>query len=84
MLAQRLNKRDYQDLCHSDRRLSTEEFANMGLIDVVADKGQGEQVVMEWIKNSMALYAHIKSCPVFENLPHSYPARIFIRDLNFG
>ena len=28
--------------------------------------------------------ARIKLCPVFENLPPSYPARIFIRNLNLG
>jgi len=59
VLARRLNKRDYEDLCHSGRSFSTEELTNMGLIDVVADKGQGEQVIMEWIKKRYgALRSH--------------------------
>lgn len=59
VLARRLNKRDYEDLCHSGRSFSTEELANIGLIDVVADKGQGEQVIMEWIKKRhSALRSH--------------------------
>ena len=50
ILARRLTKRDYEEVCHSGRSFSTEELADMGLIDIIADTGRGEQVVMEWIK----------------------------------
>ena len=50
VLSRRLGKRDYEEVCHSGRSFATEELANMGLIDVVADTGRGEQATLEWIK----------------------------------
>lgn len=59
VLARRLDKRDYEEVCHSGRSFSTEELANMGLIDVVADTGRGEQTILEWIKKRhSALRSH--------------------------
>jgi DSF synthase len=50
ILARRLDKRNYEEVCHSGRSFSAEELADKGLIDIVADTGQGEQAVMAWIK----------------------------------
>lgn len=50
ILARRLSKRDYEEVCHSGRSFSAEELATRGLIDVVADTGRGDHVVMSWIK----------------------------------
>lgn len=50
LLARRLNKRDYEEVCHSGRNFSANDLADMGLIDIISDTGQGEKVIMAWIK----------------------------------
>jgi len=59
MLARRLDRNNYEKIFHSGRSFSTDNLADMGLVDVVADTGQGEKAVMAWIKKRHgALRAH--------------------------
>ncbi len=56
LLARRLSKHDYEAVCQSGRSFSAEELANMGLIDLLAETGQGEQAILEWIKKRHSVF----------------------------
>lgn len=65
VLARRLTKRDYEELCHSGRSFSAAELADMGLIDFVADSGRGEQALLDWIKKRHGAFgSHQVMCSV--------------------
>ncbi|WP_179284084.1 crotonase/enoyl-CoA hydratase family protein [Bordetella genomosp. 10] len=57
LLARRLGQRDYEEVCHSGRSFSAEALADKGLIDVIADTGQGEQAANAWIRKRHPAFA---------------------------
>lgn len=52
LLARRIGMRAAEDLIVSGRILSAEALHQMGVIDVLAEDGQGESAVREWIRKN--------------------------------
>ncbi|MFC4274394.1 crotonase/enoyl-CoA hydratase family protein [Achromobacter aloeverae] len=59
LLARRLDRRDYEEICHSGHTFTADDLADKGLVDIVADTGQGKRATDAWIrKRHHAFQAH--------------------------
>jgi DSF synthase len=59
MLARRVTKKVFEDLFHTGRTFSAHDLANIGIVDQVVEKGQGESAVISMIqKRHSAYFAH--------------------------
>ena len=50
ILARRLSRADYEEVCHSGRTFTAEELKAKGIVDAVVDSGEGERAVTDFVK----------------------------------
>jgi len=59
ILARRLSRADYEEICHSGKSFGAEELKAKGVVDFVVDTGEGERAVIDFIaKRHGAFRAH--------------------------
>lgn len=50
ILARRLSKSDYEEICHSGKTFGAEELKAKGVVDFVVETGDGERAVIDFVK----------------------------------
>ncbi|NOT89868.1 MAG: hypothetical protein HOP03_17075 [Lysobacter sp.] len=50
ILARRLSKSDYEEVCHSGKTFGADELKAKGIVDFVVETGDGERAVVEFVR----------------------------------